>query len=246
MLCRLFVVLTSVFVLVASVTTTQASQTVVAHNDDPNHCDPLFIPFEVDEIGNAAVFPPGEQLSSDTLGQSNPVCFPHDDPNTPDLRVSIRNGTGRDLTDVWCVADTQTDISNWDGLAQGIAGGAIDLPFNEAFRLDHDVSDPGGTHHPLVAESVSFDGIWQFGEEWQFILQDYRNSLGLPAHALSSIGVGAESLVLPGALESSGSIIATPIPEPGGLSLIFLGLGLVVGSRRESAVIGQYYRDSCA
>ncbi len=200
-----------------------ALPTQVIHQDTPA-CDPLFIPTLVDEIGDFTVFPADEALGHLDLGLANPVCTATDLPFIPDALVSIRNLTGRDLQEVWYIADKETTITNFDGEANDIAF----APLQEAFRLDHDISDPFGTHHPLVFESGPFDGIWQAGEEWRFVLQDYTNTLGLAPDAITSRGVGDASFDLAGvASPSSGSIIAIPsIPEPASAVLALLGMSL--------------------
>lgn len=124
--------------------------------------------------------------------------------------------------EVWYVADPETTITNFDGEANEIGF----APLQEAFRIDNLISDPGGSHHPLLFESMTFDGIWEIGESWQFVLQDYTNTLNLPPEAITSIGVGnASSSPATGIIESSGSIIAiTKIPEPATGVLMLLGL----------------------
>ena len=206
-----------------------ALPTQVSHQNVP-FCDQLFIPTLVDEIGDIAVFPADEALTHQDLGFANPVCLPTDDSLIPDALVSIRNASGRDFDEVWYVADPETGISNIDGVANDLAfPGAFG-----AFRIDRFVSDPGGAHHPLISESATQDGIWEAGEEWQFVLQDYTNTKLLPPDAITSRGVGAASLDLAGFVESSGSIIAIPsiVPEPSSLVLVLCGLlGLGVRNR---------------
>ncbi|MGI9429941.1 MAG: hypothetical protein ACR2NM_14870 [Bythopirellula sp.] len=136
------------------------------------------------------------------------------------------------------MADQETNITNFDGEANAVSF----VPTTEAFRIDRKVSDPGGTHHPLISESITPDGIWEIGEAWQFVLQDYTNTLGLPPHAITSIGVGDASspvtMVTDPAgnpLLSSGSIIAVQIPEPASAMLALLGVAVTSALRRAEA-----------
>jgi len=179
-------------------------------------------PTGVHEIGDFMVFPADEALSSVELGITSvsPCPTAGDDPLVPNIVVDIRNLTGLAWEEVWYVADSATTITNYDGEANDIAF----VPLQEAFRIDNIISDPGGIHHPLIFESITADGIWEVGESWQFILQDYSNLSGLSASALNSIGVGDASPDA-GISDSSGSIIAIrPIPEPSSLLLACLGL----------------------
>ena len=74
------------------------------------------------------------------------------------------------------------------------------------------------------------DGIFEAGETWDFIIDDYFNALGIGADAFFSPGaVGGASPSGP----SSGSIIAV-IPEPSTGLLLALGL-LGVAARRRTA-----------
>jgi hypothetical protein len=81
-----------------------------------------------------------------------------------------------------------------------------------------------------MSESIAVDGIFQVGETWDFVIDNYFNVLGLSASALASAGlVGSLS---GGDTVSSGSIIAI-IPEPGTILLTGLGLaGLSLFARR--------------
>ena len=86
-------------------------------------------------------------------------------------------------------------------------------------------------------ESLIPDGIFQAGETWEFVIDDYINVLGLLASAFGScapmvfpcIGglVGGAS---GGDLASSGSIIVVPEPSTG--LLLAVGIALLVGARR--------------
>ncbi len=227
-----------VALLLATTCPLYAVPTSVVHQDAENadgttRCDPLLIPTNVDEIGDAAFFPPGEELSHTGTQTSLSSCPDFDSPVEVNVLVIMTNLTGRNLTEVWYVANDETRISNYDGFANDIAfavGGD-----NEALRIDHDFSDPLGKNHPLVSESGLFNGIWEAGETWEFILQDYGNLFGLPADALVSIGVGDASVFVMGAVgNSSGSIIAIPqIPEPGSAMLALLALPVMFLKRRQ-------------
>ncbi len=205
---RLFLAMAAALSLAS--TSVLAVPTQVVHIETPQ-CDPLFIPTNVDEIGDALLFPSNEALTHSDLGQSPVIpCLATDDSNLPEVLVEIRNASGRVWKEVWYVANPETSITNFDGEANDIS----DPPVQEAFRIDNAFSDPNGTHHPLISESITSDGIWEIGETWEFVLQDYVNTLGLPPDAITSIGVGDASVPSGTLPPSSGSIIATPVPEP--------------------------------
>jgi hypothetical protein len=209
----------------------EALPTQVVHIETPQ-CDPLVIPSNVDELGDPLNFPSDEWLAHTTVGTANPVCLATDLPALLDFEVSITNLTTRDFQEVWYVADPETTITNFDGEANEIGF----PPLQEAFRIDNATSDPGGSHHPLLSESGPADGIWQAGETWNFVLQDYTNSSGLPADAFMSRGVGDGS----SDPTSSGSIITVAVPEPGSMLLMVLGfLGLCLASCRRSRKVSR-------
>lgn len=208
-----------------------AVPTKMAHFDTPQ-CDPLFIPENVHEIGDVAVFPSDEALFSTFQGDvSTSACPASDDPAVANVVVDIRNLSGIVWEEVWYVADAETTISNYDGEANG----SPFSPIQEAFRIDNDISDPGGVHHALIFESNTPDGIWEIGESWRFILQDYTNLSGLSASALNSIGVGNASPNF-GVNDSSGSIIAvSKVPEPASIVLLTIGAAATIARRRCNA-----------
>ncbi len=206
------------------------SPTKVVYSDQPT-CDPLFIPLDVDELGSTFVpFPADELIRHQDLGQGQPVCTSTDDPLLVDSLVEIVNLTSRTFSEVWYVADRDTTITNVDGFAEDAGVAASGVPVsNYSFRIDNSLSDPNGIHHPLIFESNP-NGLFEPGETWQFVLQDYQNALGLPPDAFTSIGIGSASIDIPGIVGSSGSIIA--VPEPQAFVWLALALAGVAGRRR--------------
>ena len=204
--------------------------------DDTEHCDPLFVPTDVDELGigqsvaGAIVgpFPKDEEITAFAIEEYMPACMHSDDPDKVDSIVSITNLTvpQRSFSELWYVANPNTYISNWDGLVGQV--GSADLGSGPAFRIDN-----VGHNRPLLSESGTADGIFEPGETWKFVVQDYdAGSLGLDAAAFTSIGVAGGSL---GGGKSSGSIIGIPmrVPEPSGLALLAIGLVTPALRRRQ-------------
>lgn len=175
-------------------------------NDDGN-CDPLWLPYNVDELGRG--FPKDELINTDTSTVNRSACV-NDSPDIPNEKVLIINQTNREFTDLWYVADRETSLSNFDGVV------------NDQFAFHIDTK---GDNRPLVSESIGANGIFEPGEAWEFIIDDYANSAGVGAWVIDSIGVPSPDL------RSSGSIIA--VPEPSSLCLVGLGLVGILGLRRE-------------
>jgi hypothetical protein len=147
--------------------------------------------------------------------------MPTDSAATFDHRVDITNLTRRSFEEVWYVADPETTITNVDGLVND----------ELAFRIDMI-----GINTPLISEAGGiFPGIFEPGETWTFILQDYANTRGISPAFLGSFGVPSPLVGAGpgGASSSSGSIIAVPVPEPSTAALISLGLiGFALHRRR--------------
>jgi len=165
----------------------------VTSSDDPN-CDPLSaVPPDVDELG--VFFPPDELISAFHSGPNfAPAC-----PSSAFASdfVEITNLTPDFWTEVWYVADADTFITNFDGFVDGGFG-----PL-QAFKIDS-----VGANTPLASESLAGDGVFEPGETWTFIIDDYFNTFGLPPDAIDSIGVGPDSFT-----GTSGSIIAIHADE---------------------------------
>ena len=193
-------------------------------------CDPLGLTGTtatgttlVDELGTAG-FPADETiLASSAVGQE--IACPSNYVGDPDLRpqvnVKITNTTGVDFLDLWYVADPETSILNIDGLVNQ----------QSAFKIDSI-----GINRPLIFESFTagIAGVFEDGETWLFTIDAYLNSSGSAPEILTSVGlVGNLSGNINGVSnKSSGSIIGTPVPEPGTALLMSLGLmGLSVAGR---------------
>ena len=173
------------------------------------------VPWDVHELGN--LFPTVEEIASFIYEPDYPhtPCLENlDDPGIPNPLVIIQNMGTWTWFDVWYVGDTnpttgtiETFMQNYDGVVNG----------GLAFKIDNI-----GQNTPLVYESITYDNIFEPGEIWGFVIQDYWNVFGLPPSAFGSPGVGVFSS---GDQFSSGSIIATP--APGAILLGSIGVGLV-------------------
>ena len=174
-------------------------------------CDPLSVPDSVDELGNPPAFPADEKIGSFAFPAGVVAC-PSTDTAAQNHVVQMTNMTGTDFREVWYVADPETSLSNVDGFVNG----------EQAFRIDG-----VGANAPLMVETIAYDGVFQAGEIWEFIIDDYFNTLGLGPHALASAGlVGSLSA---GDVASSGSIVAIPEPEHPVPSLSPIGTALLGG-----------------
>jgi len=197
--------------------TTQAIPTEVTYVDGPQ--DPLVIPeYGLHELGNQPPFPNDEWIDSFWEPTEERSCFQegNEDLPIPNALVSITNMTGVQWFEVWYVGDPETSLTNDDGLVNG----------GLAFKIDN-----VGLNRPLVWESLKPDLVFEPGETWGFIIQDYANALQLPPSAFGTIGVGFLS---GGDHFSSGSIIA--IPAPGAILLGGIGVGFVGWLRRRKAL----------
>jgi len=220
---KLIIVSMSLALLVCFNNTAQAIPTFSQWEDVGNQ-DPLWTPMMVHELGvnppGAAPFPQNEQITAYYYPDVayTPCSQNPDNPNLPNPLVGITNLTNISWTSVWYVADFYSGaippMANDDGWING----------GRAFKIDS-----YGLNTPLVFESIAFDGIFEPGETWEFVIQDYFNMYGLAPTAFSSVGVPS----FPDQL-SSASIVA--IPAPGAFLLGGFGVGLVGWMRRRKAI----------
>jgi len=192
---------------------TLASFTTVQHQD-LSDCDTLGpLPTIMDELGTGA-FPANELISASFNFTQLDACPLNSDATIPNVLLSITNLTNLSFTDLHYVADPFTTFSNFDGIING----------EHAVVLDN-----VGINRPLVAElGGSQPLVFEPGETWEIVLDDWVNAAGFGAADLGSIGV--PSPVLPDF--SSGSIVALPVPEPASLSLLALGAATLIKRKR--------------
>ena len=196
--------------------------------------DDLFVPPQVHELGIG--FPQEEQIIATAQLDPRIPCPTDyiDDPDLPNYLVTMTNLTGQVWDEVWYVGDAQrladgtivpeTMLTNDDGWVNG----------GLAFKIDS-----VGLNKPLVFESMIANDIFEPGETWQFLVQNYSNINGLlpsdffswlpPVMGLVGVDSGFDPI-------SSASIIA--IPEPATMTLLVIGgIGVLVRRRKRKVVI---------
>jgi len=215
-------------VLAAAALPALASSVNVYSVDDP-HQDTLFLQGNVEEFGEI-IFPADEQIVSLSVEPTQlTACIepPFDDPGILNMLVTIINLTTKTIP-LFYVGNTHfspaggalvydTAFSNFDGFI----GNAGLNDAGMAFRIDH-----MGVNQPLVFESMAWDNLFQPGEIWSFIIQDYVSQF--PPAPFGSIGIASASGGIP---ISSGSLVT---PEPATICL--LGLGALSLIRRKRSV----------
>jgi len=208
---RLFGYVTLAALIVGPSPAAFAIATATAFADTPP-CDVLVGPSVLDELGFPATgFPAGEQLAATDGLVSNPVCLATKIFSQVDTQVRMQNLNSISFSDVWYVAEPGTTFTNDDGTINGM----------HAFQID-----AVGVNTPLISESITANGIFEPGEIWTFIVQDYANAAGLAASSFTEIGVPSNGP------SSAASIVANPVPEPGTASLVAIGMIGLAAHRR--------------
>lgn len=185
---------------------------ILVDNGGPDVCAefdfPVLAPIlESDELGSvdqfgSFSFPEEERIEATLIGPTTEsTCSFNDDPNTPNLLLDIVNLNSVSFSDVWYIPDETTFVSNSDFFVVPTDGpGGTLLP---SIRID-----TVGSNQPLISESLNSDGIFEPGETWRFILQDYDDDLAadIPERlAFPGLHSGPSTIV------STGSIIGVPI-----------------------------------
>lgn len=203
---------------IAAIAGTAAAEPIDGMYFDMPGCDNHGTQQVVEEFGDGSIFAPDETIDHVSTFSNFSACPPMDDPSVPNALVIITNLTGRFLTDLYYVADEGTTFSNVDGVGEG--AGSLGTR-TEAFRIDS-----FGLNRALIAESMTFDGIFEPGETWEFIVQDYGNAAGLAPDDFFSIGMAGDSPGF-GTIDSSASIVRTVVPAPASSVLGLMGLALL-------------------
>ncbi|MEO1715894.1 MAG: VPLPA-CTERM sorting domain-containing protein [Planctomycetota bacterium] len=173
----------------------------------------------VEEFGNPSAFQPSQWIEHSATFTDEVACSATDDPTMPNALVQITNLTNRTLDNLFYVGDPETRFSNVDG--NGFGGGTPDIA-GLAFRIDS-----VGANQNLIFESGAFNGLFEPGETWQFIVQDYENAIGTAPDLFFSVGMAGDSI----AINNSSASIVRMVPTPASASLIALG-GLAAARRR--------------
>ena len=181
------------------------------------------------EIGDSALFPiPDGILYHDhraiqTVGVA-------DDGIANDWLVHITNITGQSFGNLFFVADVGATIGNADGTIADTIG-APGVP-TDAFHID-----ALGTNPNLIMESISPDGIFQPGEQWEFVVTNFNTGTQSFAPTLISPGEFSGSSPLGGLGGTNASILATVVPEPSTLSIVALMALSALRRRRRERLI---------
>lgn len=179
---------------------------------DIDNCDNHGNRAATEELGHMPPFDQDEWIET-SAQQTALVACPGSDGTQANWLVTMTNLTDRYWSDLFYVADwTETVFSNVDGDADDFA--APDHWYR-AFRIDS-----VGLNRPLVFESLTPDDVFEPGETWQFIVDDYSNIFGLAPDAFNSLGFAGASFGDP---VSSASIVQFLVPSPGVLGVLGLG-----------------------
>jgi len=182
----------------------------------------------VEELSTSPHDPTKQLIASRMVPWNGHIPCPADYQNEESgttVQVEITNLTTRYFEELYYVGDVHDDgtpetvFTNLDEFVGDVTPGNPGVGVHGwAFKID-----AIGLNTPLVFESLTPDGIFEPGEIWEFVVQEYTNMFALPASALASVGpppFGAIAQASMGDLVSSASIIT---PEP--MTVCLLGLG---------------------
>ncbi len=164
-----------------------------------------------EELGDPAVFSAGQQIEHVSTFVSTSACAATDNPNLINSLVVMTNLTHRTWRDLYYVGDPSTVFSNVDGVGDAGVSNLDGL----AFRIDSI-----GVNRPLIFESIVADNLFQPGEQWQFIVQDFSSPIGAP-DSFFSVGFADASVTV---IETSAASIVQFVPEPASALMWLLAL----------------------
>ncbi len=202
--------------LASALTAAATANPVDGRYFDLSSCDNHGMRFATEELGTGPLFPTDERIVAASTFTSMSACVESDDPNIPNRVVQIINTTPTAWRELFYVGDAQTLFSNVDGIASTDEAPPPNSLATFAFKIDSQ-----GDNRPLFFESMNPDGIFEVGEAWLFIVQDYSNSLGADPANFGSLDFSGGSLN-----SSSAASIVQFIPSPGSSALLALaGIG---------------------
>ena len=211
-------------IAMAALASKAAAAPITGHFVDDPRCDSIPEQLLNAEIGDAAMFPAVDAIAYHDHRWGTAVGVP-DDGIANDWIVHMTNVSGRAWQNLFFVADAGATVGNADGgvedfnNAQGL--------FADAFHID-----ATGVNTNLVHESISADGIFQTGEEWEFVVTNFGTGFNSIPPTIVTPGLFAGSSPL-GSTEGNSSILAVPaVPEPGVVGVISIGVMSLLMRRR--------------
>ena len=227
-------ILCSLCILFAS--TVALADPVQVFTEQDSHQDAWALEGWVEELSTAPHS--DKQLISSSWQYTPYVPCPLDYQGGINVEVTITNLTNRAFPELYYVGDVhdyglETSLTNLDEWVGDVtpANAPWIMP-GMAFKIDS-----FGLNTPLIFESITPDNVFEPGETWKFVIQEYANTLGNSPAALGSVGPAPFGAIAqaswfgkdPGG-RSSGSIIT---PEPATICL--LGLGGLLLRRKKRA-----------